>query len=111
MSTAIRLTEFIWMLDLRHQDPNRRIAAVQSLGRVDKGWTEDEEEQVVAELMRLLGDESISTYSYGGFMCDDEEPTVRVCDAAERALLSIFGRSTARADRPRRAVDSCPAHR
>jgi hypothetical protein len=69
---------------LRDADPNRRIASIRSIG--DGRWTAQEKAQIVAELMALREDENTDTYVYAGFMCDENEPATRVCDAAEAAL-------------------------
>jgi hypothetical protein len=75
--------------ELHHPDPNRRIAAVRALADAAAGWGGEERARARAALAALLGDEGAETYTYGRFMCDEEERAARVCEEATRALARL----------------------
>src|SRR6266446_2767355 len=76
---------------IRDPDPNHRIATIRSLADGSRGFSEEQRQQIVVELLPLLEDDSTDTYTYGFFMCDEEEPASRVCDEVTIALESTFG--------------------
>jgi hypothetical protein len=73
-----------------HPDPSRRIASVRAVATAQTR-TEEERARAVAGLLYLLHDGSTGSYLYSGFMCDEEEPAVRVCNEAALALVLSFG--------------------
>jgi hypothetical protein len=81
---------------LRHPDPNHRIASIRSLVAIRNG-NAVERAKIIDALLDLLSDHRPDEYPYSGFMCDEEEPAVLVCNEAALALVSAGYASTMQA--------------
>lgn len=83
------VSSYVDLLDLMHvEDPNRRIVAIDILGRIGKLLDEKGRKQVVSQLLLALNDSNANQLSSVGFQCD-EESSIYVCGTAAESLARL----------------------